>query len=104
MRHGPSSVWVRNEGRRSSRSRAQRGARAPARCCSVRQRIERLSDEIADLQADRKDVIAEAKANGFDLKALREVLRRRKMEPHQLAELDCLVDVYERRCAACRAA
>jgi uncharacterized protein (UPF0335 family) len=58
-------------------------------------RIERLSDEIADLQADRKDVFAEAKANGFDQKALREVLRRRKMEPHHLAELDTLVAIYE---------
>jgi uncharacterized protein (UPF0335 family) len=58
-------------------------------------RVERLSDEIADLQADRRDVLAEAKAQGFDPKALREVLRRRKMEPRALAELDDLVSIYE---------
>jgi uncharacterized protein (UPF0335 family) len=62
---------------------------------SLIERIERLDDEIADLRADRKDVIAEAKANGFDPKALREVIRRRKMEPDKLNELDALVDTYE---------
>jgi uncharacterized protein (UPF0335 family) len=68
---------------------------APALLQQFVSRLERLADEIADLQADRRDVLAEAKANGFDPKALREVLRRRKMEPRLLAELDCLVAVYE---------
>jgi uncharacterized protein (UPF0335 family) len=58
-------------------------------------RAERLAAEIADLQADRRDVLAEAKAAGFDPPALREVLRRRKIEPLALADLDSLVAVYE---------
>lgn len=58
-------------------------------------RIERLGDEIGDLQADRRDVFKEAKAHGYDPAIMRVVLRRRKMEPHQLDELDALTEVYE---------
>jgi uncharacterized protein (UPF0335 family) len=58
-------------------------------------RIERLDDEIADLRADRKDVVAEAKASGFDPGALREVIKRRKADPQKLAELDAIVETYE---------
>lgn len=59
------------------------------------ERIERLDDEIADIRADRKDVMAEAKATGFDLPALREVLRRRKLDPASRDQLDGLVGTYE---------
>ena len=59
------------------------------------ERIERLDGEIADLRADRKDVRGEAKANGFDLKALDEVLRRRRMDPASRDELDALIGTYE---------
>lgn len=58
-------------------------------------RVERLDDEIADLRSDRSDVLKEAKAAGFDGKAMTEVLRRRKMEPAMRDELDSLVAVYE---------
>lgn len=58
-------------------------------------RIERLSDEIADIQADRRDVYKDAEAQGFDPKALRELVRRRKLDPRALANLDDLVAVYE---------
>lgn len=62
---------------------------------AIIERVERLDGEIADLRGDRKDVLAEAKAAGFDPKALREVLRRRKMEPDAKMELDALVETYE---------
>jgi uncharacterized protein (UPF0335 family) len=59
------------------------------------ERIERINEELADIQADRKDVFAEAKANGFDLVALRAVIRRRKLEPHIRQEQDAILDTYE---------
>lgn len=58
-------------------------------------RVERLDGEIGDLRADRSDVLKEAKAAGFDRKAMDEVLRRRKMEPALRDELDSVVAVYE---------
>jgi uncharacterized protein (UPF0335 family) len=59
------------------------------------ERIENLDDQIADLRSDRSEVVAEAKANGFDVKALKEVLRRRKLEPDERQSLDALVETYE---------
>lgn len=58
-------------------------------------RAERLEDEIANLQADRREVLAEGKARGLDPKALREVLRRRKIEHRVRADLDAMVEIYE---------
>lgn len=58
-------------------------------------RVERLSEEISGLQADRRDVLKEAEHNGFDGKALREILRRRKLDPQVLENLDALVACYE---------
>lgn len=59
------------------------------------ERIERLDGEIAEIRADRADIRKEAKSNGFDLKALDWVLRRRKLEPQLLDQLDALVETYE---------
>lgn len=59
------------------------------------ERIERLNEEKANLQADIKQVFGEAKALGFDVKILREVIKRRKMEDHARAEHDELLELYE---------
>jgi uncharacterized protein (UPF0335 family) len=58
-------------------------------------RLERLADEIKDLQADRREVMKEAEHAGFDGKALREILRRRKLDPQLLEQLDAMVACYE---------
>lgn len=58
------------------------------------ERIERLKDEVKGLQDDVKDVFAEAKANGFDPKIMRNILALRKMEPHARQELDALMETY----------
>lgn len=61
---------------------------------SVIERIERLEEEKAALTADIRDIYAEAKANGFDTKVLRQVLKLRKMDQNERAEQEELLDVY----------
>ena len=47
---------------------------------SIIERIERLEEEKAALAADIRDIYAEAKGNGFDNKALRQIVKLRKMD------------------------
>lgn len=58
------------------------------------ERIERLEDEKKGLTDDVKDVYAEAKATGFDVRTIRTIVRLRKMEKHQLDEQDALLETY----------
>ena len=57
-------------------------------------RIERLEEEKAALAADIREVYAEAKANGFDTKVMRQVIKLRKMDTGERHELEALVDTY----------
>ena len=50
-----------------------------SRLRSLVERIERLEEEKKELQSDIRDIYAEAKSAGFDVKALRTVLKLRKM-------------------------
>lgn len=59
------------------------------------ERIDRLMDEKSALQADIKEIFAEAKGNGFDTKALRQVVKRHRADKQALRELDELVQIYE---------
>ena len=58
------------------------------------ERIERLEEEKASISADIREVFAEAKANGFDTKVLKEVIKLRKMDSDERAEKESLLDVY----------
>ncbi|MGQ3675242.1 DUF2312 domain-containing protein [Xanthobacter sp. TB0139] len=58
------------------------------------ERIERLEEEKKAISDDIKDVFAEAKANGFDVKALRTILKLRKEDVDQRKEHDALVELY----------
>lgn len=60
------------------------------------ERIERISEERDALGADIRDVYAEAKANGYDTKIMRQVIRERKMEPREREERESLLDLYRR--------
>lgn len=60
------------------------------------ERIEKLEDEKADIAGVIRDVFAEAKGNGFDTKAMRQVLRLRKLESHEREEQEFMLDVYKR--------
>jgi len=61
---------------------------------SLVERIERIEEEIRELNDDKKDVYAEAKGDGFDVKILREVVRLRKQDQNERDERDSLLDVY----------
>ncbi len=58
-------------------------------------RIERLEAEIAELNNDKKDIYAEVKACGFNKKALRKLIMRRKKDTYEVQEEDELLDTYE---------
>lgn len=61
---------------------------------SIVERIERLEEEKKALADDIKDVYAEAKANGFDTKTLRTLIRIRKQDQAERAEQLALLDLY----------
>lgn len=58
------------------------------------ERIERLEEEKKAIADDIKDIYAEAKANGFDVKALRAVIRLRKQEPAERNEQQLILETY----------
>lgn len=60
------------------------------------ERIERLEEEKKNIADDIKDVFAEAKSNGFDVKIMREVIKIRKMDSSDLEEQEYLLDTYKR--------
>ena len=57
-------------------------------------RIERLEEEKAALAEDIKEVFAEAKAVGFDVKIMRRIMKLRKMDPEKRQEEDHLINLY----------
>ena len=63
---------------------------------SIIQRIEKLEEEKAAIGADVKEVYAEAKGNGFDTKAIRQIIRLRKMDESDREEQELVLDTYKR--------
>ncbi len=59
------------------------------------ERIERLEEEKKGLSDDIKDVYAEAKSRGYDVKTIRAIVRLRKMEKHARDEAEALLDTYK---------
>ena len=70
------------------------GGVAAERLTSFIERLERLEDEKRDVGDQIKDVFAEAKGEGFDVRTMREVLKLRRMKPHDRSEREELLDVY----------
>ena len=58
------------------------------------ERIERLEEEKKALNDDIKDVYAEAKGSGYDVKVLRQVIRLRKQDSNERQEMESLLDLY----------
>ena len=58
------------------------------------ERIERLEEEKKGIADDIRDVYAEAKGNGYDVKALRAVVRLRKQDANERAEQETILDTY----------
>lgn len=58
------------------------------------EKIERLEDEKAQIGEHIKDAFAEAKAEGFDVKTIKTILKMRKMKPEDMNEQEELLDLY----------
>ncbi|SDF51146.1 Uncharacterized conserved protein, UPF0335 family [Limimonas halophila] len=59
------------------------------------QRIEKLEEEKAALQSDIKEVYNEAKANGFDTKIMRQLIRLRKKDHEDRQQEESMLDLYK---------
>ena len=58
------------------------------------ERIERLEEEKKGIGEDLKEVYAEAKGNGFDVKVLRKVVAVRKQDAAERNEQEAILDLY----------
>jgi uncharacterized protein (UPF0335 family) len=72
------------------------GGIAGERLKSFIERVERLEEEKRALAEDIKEVYAEAKGVGFDIKIMRQIIKIRKMDQDDLDEQETLLDVYKR--------
>ena len=71
------------------------GGVAGDRLRSFVERIERLEEEKAALMEDIKEVYAEAKGVGFDVKTIRKIVSLRKMDTEKRREADEILDLYK---------
>ncbi len=60
------------------------------------ERIEQLDTELQGLNEGKKEVFAEAKGEGFDVKILKEIVKLRKQDQDERDEHETLLDVYMR--------
>ena len=61
---------------------------------AIIERIERLEEEKKTISDDIRDVYAESKGNGFDVKALRAIVRLRKQDPQERQEQETILETY----------
>ena len=61
---------------------------------AIVERVERLEEEKKAIAGDIRDVYAEAKANGFDVKTLRVVVRMRKQDVNERQEQQAILETY----------
>ncbi len=80
----------------AEKPKTETGCIAADRLRSLVDRIERLEEERKALGNDIKDIYAEAKSAGFDVKVLRQLIRVRRQEPAEIEEQESLLDVYRR--------
>ena len=59
------------------------------------ERIERLEEEKKGIADDIRDVYAEAKGQAYDAKIMRQIVRLRKMEAHDRAEMEAILETYK---------
>ena len=69
-------------------------ATAQGRLRTIIERIERLEEDKAAIMTDQKEVFAEAKGEGYDVKILRKVIRIRKQDKAKRQEEDAILDLY----------
>ncbi len=61
---------------------------------TIVERIEHIDEEIKELNEGKREIFAEAKSNGFDVKVLREVIRVRKKDKQERDEQETLLGLY----------
>ena len=61
---------------------------------SIVERVEHVDEEIRELTEAKKEIFQEAKGNGFDVKALRTIVRLRKQDPNERAEAETILETY----------
>ncbi|WP_225027694.1 DUF2312 domain-containing protein [Xinfangfangia pollutisoli] len=84
--------------RETAADRAVAGAAYAIAAEELRQFIERyeqLDAEKKDIAEAQKDLMAEAKARGFDTKAMRKIVALRKKDPDTLAEEEAVLEIYK---------
>lgn len=62
---------------------------------SVLERVERVEFDMKALSDDRSDIYKEAAGNGYDVKALRIIVRMRKQDPAKRAEQEAILESYQ---------
>jgi len=72
----------------------QPGHNSNAQLKSIVERIERLEEEKKGISDDIRDIYAESKGNGYDVKALRTVIRLRKLDPNERQEQESILESY----------
>jgi uncharacterized protein (UPF0335 family) len=75
---------------------ADAGGIAADRLKALIERIERLEEEKAAIAGDIREIFSEAKSAGFETKIMRQVIRLRKIEPHDRTEQEQLLDINKR--------
>ncbi len=59
------------------------------------ERMERLEAEKKDIADQQKEVLAEARARGYDVKVLRKLIALRKREPSEVSEEEAILELYK---------
>lgn len=59
------------------------------------ERIERILDDVKNLNADLKEIYGEAKSAGFDVKALKQIIKLRQTDPDKAAMEEEIVQSYK---------
>jgi len=70
------------------------GGITPGQLKQFIERIESMEQAKANLASDIREVFAEAKGSGFDIKTIRHIIKLRKIDPEQRAEQEELLELY----------
>lgn len=69
-------------------------AAAQGRLRSIIERVERLEEDKAAVVTDIKEVLSEAKGDGYDVKIIRQVVRLRRIDKAKRQEAEAVLDLY----------
>lgn len=99
LRHVPTAVVpAPKKGKKAAKPADPIKANPDASAQQLKQfveRIERLEEDRAGIAGDINDVYAEAKSTGFDVKAMRNIVKMRRMEKHHRDEAEEILETYK---------